>query len=174
MAASADPLAGEWVDINQLLMHLESEFVILKQDIEETLEADQVSKLSDEVEKLKLASRHLESSVGYLRSANRETQEVHEYTKLKVSKLASYYKIAKQMMTLQLKQLAELVQHMGVQLAAQKLVESAASSTSNVPSMTAMMDPPDSARSTSSDSSRVNVTNIGEEPRAGNEVAEDA
>ena len=84
MAASADPLAGEWVDINQRLMHLESEFVILKQDIEETLEADQVSKLSDEVEKLKLASRHLESSVGYLRSANRETHEVHEYMKLKV------------------------------------------------------------------------------------------
>ena len=50
MAASADPLAGGWVDINQRLMQLESEFVILKQDIEETLEAEQVSKLSDEVE----------------------------------------------------------------------------------------------------------------------------
>ena len=84
MAVSADLLAGECVDTNQRLMHLQSEFVILKQDIEETLEADQVTKLSDEVEKLKLASRHLESCVGHLRAANRETHEVHEYMKLKV------------------------------------------------------------------------------------------
>ena len=84
MAASAYPLAGEWVDINQRLMHLESEFVILKRDIEDTLEADQVTKLSDEVETLKLASPHLESSVGHLRSANRETHEVHECMKLNV------------------------------------------------------------------------------------------
>ncbi len=85
MAASADPLAGEWVDINQRLMHLESEFVILKQDIEETLEADQVSKLSGGVEQLKLAPQHLESCVGYLRSANRETHaQQHEYMKLEL------------------------------------------------------------------------------------------
>ncbi len=115
--------------------------------------------------------------MGYLRSANRETHaQQHEYMKLEliVSTLPSDYEITKQFVTLQLKQLAERVQHMGVQLAAQKLVESAASSTSNVPSMTAMMDPPDSARPTGSDSSWVNVTNIGEEPRAGNEVEEDA
>ncbi len=85
MAASADPLAGEWVDTNQRLMQLESEFVILKQDIEKTLEADQIAKLSDEVEHLKLASRHLESCVGYLRSANRETHaQQHEYMKLEL------------------------------------------------------------------------------------------